>query len=615
MEEPIVIECNGVVFQAHPNGRRPTVRVLKGDEFVDRFSLDLDDLRERERALRHLVARIGEGPWLTVFRDLADALDRRKSGSGVIGGSQESNSRPFPSAGPPGKVSILPSIKGELGRIESGPWQPLPLGEAQEGTALDWLWEGFIARGMTTDLYGLWKAGKSTLLGCLLREMASGGELAGRPVARGRALVVAEESAAKWERRAQAMGIPHGAHDIIPRPFKKQAAWDEWEAFIGLVAALVRERRYALVVFDSLPNLWPVRKENEAGEVLQALRPLVAVLEAGAAVLLVRHPRKSDGEEARAGRGSGAIDGFVDVIVEFRRYRPEDKEDTRRVFSVYSREEPFEVVAEFDGSTYVALGGRAEVRREERLATLLSLLPTEPPGLTPEEVHGDWPQQPKPGVNTIKDDLAHLLARGLVLRTGEGKRGNRHRWHRPGAGGPEDSILPGSPSIEGRIETETETLGQAGLAPGPARDGAHEDGFLVEESGPTRQERGADDGPGHYYDGCAEIGPPAPRPGPYGCDGGQEEGAAPEEGSPPAAVVVPHGSSAGGHAGRVGDEEPRAGGGGETVFPAEVQRLLKVAEASTCPRCGSVDIGVPAGERLGHLICLACRFRWRPGDG
>lgn len=374
--------------------------------------------------------------------------------------------------------SILSRVERERDRIAFLAWHPVALGQVSEEAAVEWVWHGFIARGMSTDLYGLWKTGKSTLLGCLLREMAQGGELAGRPVARGLALVVSEEPAQKWARRCQELGLWEGAHDLIPRPFKKRATWEEWERFLDHLSALVRERGYSLVVLDALPNLWPVTDENDAGEVLRALRPLVGILEAGAGVLLVRHPRKSDGDEATAGRGSGAVSGFVDIIVEFRRYRPEDREDTRRVFSVYSREEPFEVVAEFDGATYTDLGSKAEVRRQDRLEAILSLLPPEPPGLTPEEVRQDWPEEPRPGLTAIKGDLAHLLSAGQVARAGDGRKGSPFRFYRPGpSGGPQNSILSGSTHIGDRIES-----GKAGDESAPFRGGdgeANPSGQLV----------------------------------------------------------------------------------------------------------------------------------------
>jgi hypothetical protein len=410
--EEVTLDFGDVRVTAHPNGRRPLTVITHGGQLVDRLKLDPDDLREREKAAEMLEARLPGRRWLSILRDVAQALAEATQVSERLVGSVPS------------------SIEREHSGTEIGGarWPVLAIGEVPEGSEVVWVWEGFIGRGLFSDLYGLWKSGKSTLVGCLLRQMATGGELAGRPVAPGRALVVSEEPAGKWARRAQELGIPMGSHDLIARPFKKRPSWEDWGALIDHVVALVRERGYSLVAFDSLPNLWCVSKENEAGEVLAALRPLVAIAEAGAGVLLVRHPRKSDGLEATAGRGSGAIGGFVDIIVEYRRYRVEDRDDRRRVLSVYSREGSFEVVAQWDGFTYLALGSRGEVRRGERLAALLSVLPSEPPGLTYEQVREAWPVEPKPGIATIKADLASLLEQGEVTRGGKGVAGDPFRW-------------------------------------------------------------------------------------------------------------------------------------------------------------------------------------------
>lgn len=243
----------------------------------------------------------------------------------------------------------------------------------------------------------------------------------------------AEESSARWRRRAGEMGIGDHLY-VIACPFKKRATWEEWEGFADHLLKLVSEHRYGLVVLDALPNLWPVFKENEAGEVLRALAPLQACAEAGAAVLLVRHSRKSDGTEATAGRGSGAVGGFVDVIVEFRRYRPEDDKDTRRVLSVFSREEPFEAVVQWDGGAqYTAIGDKADATQSDRMNVVFELL-SEQPGATIIEVLEAWPQDgvPRPGRRTLLDDLEHALSKGQVTRSGDGVRGSPRRWYLPG---------------------------------------------------------------------------------------------------------------------------------------------------------------------------------------
>src|SRR5438552_2102613 len=74
---------------------------------------------------------------------------------------------------------------------------------AAAGPVKPWLWHGYLAPGAVTLLTGRWKAGKSTLLSVLLARLKAGGELAGLPLAAGKAIVVSEESPQHWLRRSQ----------------------------------------------------------------------------------------------------------------------------------------------------------------------------------------------------------------------------------------------------------------------------------------------------------------------------------------------------------------------------------------------------------------------------
>ena len=202
------------------------------------------------------------------------------------------------------------------------------MSELRGGDDVPWVWHGYVARGFATLLVGMYKAGKSTLLSYLLRALDGGGDLAGA-VATGRALVVSEEGVALWARRRDDLGI--GDHvDLICRPFKTKPLWGAWERFVEHVGELVRQRGYALVVFDTLAGFLPVKSENEASEILRAMLPLHRITEAGAGLLLIHHPRKNDGGEGTASRGSGALLGWVDIIVELRRFAPGDRDDRSR---------------------------------------------------------------------------------------------------------------------------------------------------------------------------------------------------------------------------------------------------------------------------------------------
>jgi len=319
-----------------------------------------------------------------------------------------------------------PNIGSGVGETNSIPdsWQPVPISElSTDTTSTEWLWDGFLARGHVSDLIGYWKSGKSTLLAALLKQMEDGGMLAGRTVRPGKALVISEEPKAKWLERRGALVLEDHVH-VVSRPFPKRPNHAEWHAFTSHITKLVAENGYDLVVFDSLPNLWPVRDENDASETVTALLPLQAIATAGCAVLLLRHPRKSDGSQATAGRGSGAIAGFVDIIVEMRRYDPEQQQDTRRVLSVYSRYEPFEVVIRWNGDgQYEALGSPAAYSIEAQRQRLLEALVELGTATT-----GELAEAAELPHGTASRRLSELEAAGRVVRRGTGKRGDPYRW-------------------------------------------------------------------------------------------------------------------------------------------------------------------------------------------
>ena len=175
------------------------------------------------------------------------------------------------------------------------------------------------------------------------------------------------------------------------------------------MAGLVRREKFDVVILDTLASMSPIRNENDAAEMMAALMPLRALNVAGAAVLLIHHPRKGDAGEGQAARGSGALSGFVDVIMELRRFDASRREDARRKLTTYSRfdESPDERVIELTDDGYVDCGTRHDANRLERFSIYQKILPAQSPGLTPDEIRNQWPEMlDKPSVKTIKRDLA-----------------------------------------------------------------------------------------------------------------------------------------------------------------------------------------------------------------
>jgi len=335
----------------------------------------------------------------------------------------------------------LDSLKPRNGQTDPGGadkqarWVPRPLSVlSPEGIDVPWILPGYLARRTSTNYTGLWKIGKTTWLSYFLKA-CEGGKFCGEHVAPVSVLVVSEESETLWARRRDELGI--GDHvQVITRPFLGRPDVRTWERFIGSVAGDLQPDRFGLVVFDSLFNLWPVRDENDAAGQLTALMPLNSITESNVGLLLITHPAKADAGEGRATRGSGALSGWVDIIVEMRRYDPGRREDCRRVLTAYSRfeETPGEIVLSFDrGHGYNAVGTKSEARADDRIAQELDLLPTAAPGLTVDELLDKWPKEglPRPSSRTALSDLSGLAQRNRIGKTGKGVRSDPHRFYHP----------------------------------------------------------------------------------------------------------------------------------------------------------------------------------------
>jgi hypothetical protein len=338
-------------------------------------------------------------------------------------------------------------------------FRPIPASELGPGEAVPWLVTGYIGRGFTTLLISLWKAGKTTFVSHILAATADGGHVAG-DVSGCRVLIVTEESGALWAKRRDTIGIGDNC-DFVIKPFRGKPSQRKWAAFIDLIAGWVREGNYELVVFDTLASVAPYLDENDSAAMLATLTPLHGITEAGGAVLIVHHPRKGDGNEGQASRGSGALPGFVDCIVEMRRLNAEDRNDRRRVLASYSRfdETPDELVIELaeDESGYRIVGTKRDCSRSDRMKVIAKILPDADSPMTVDEVRAAWPDDgiPKPGKATVAADLSEGFRTGLWCRTGDGKKGSPYKYAKtafPSAVC--DSSTDGP--IGGRIESDAE---------------------------------------------------------------------------------------------------------------------------------------------------------------
>ena len=306
----------------------------------------------------------------------------------------------------------------------------VPLADLAPATEPDWVWPGYVARGAVTLFTSLWKAGKTTLLSYMLRDAYRGGGLVNKPTT-APTLIYSEEPEGIWSQRRDDLALPGESILFARRPTFAKPNAAEWLHMIDQTRQVIEDRGIGLVVFDTLPSLWPVVDENDAGESLAALAPLRDLTNAGAAVLLVCHPKKGDGSQGTATRGSGALPGFVDVILEMRRDAPDDANDRRRVLRAYGRYEstPAEQVIELGADGYAIIGDRREARARDAAEVVAGILTDSGEGATVEEIHEQWPGgAERPGIRTLRGVLNRGATDGRWTRSGTGNRNDAHRY-------------------------------------------------------------------------------------------------------------------------------------------------------------------------------------------
>jgi len=337
-------------------------------------------------------------------------------------------------------AGVLPNERAQLRPQDSIPapyentgarivFEPVPLSALGPQVPPEWIWPGYLAIGYTALFTGLWKAGKTTLVSHLIRDLGIGRGLVEKRIRR-KVLVISEEPSSLWAARRDELGI--GDHvEVIARPFKSKATVADWVMLLQGVASWVRERGYDLVIFDTVTALWPVTDENNAAEVLSALLPIHQITEGGAGVLLAHHPRKGDAGEGQASRGSGALPAFVDAIIELRRYNAEDSSDNRRVLKAYSRLDgtPPEIVLELTDRGYTVLGDASTARSEARARTIDQILEHRvSPGMTADEIRQVWPSGNRPSKRTVIEELASGFGAARWQRSGKGVKGDAYRY-------------------------------------------------------------------------------------------------------------------------------------------------------------------------------------------
>ncbi|MEK6720535.1 MAG: AAA family ATPase [Chloroflexota bacterium] len=287
--------------------------------------------------------------------------------------------------------------------------------------AIEWDWRLYVARGTITELVGRAKAaGKTTLIGHLIRAKLDGHLFLDQPTSAGAVVLLTEQPPASLRAVLERTGLSTRADLRIL--LWRDVRGSSWNAIVEGAVAECRRVGSTLLIVDTLPAFAGIKgdSENDAGAALQAIEPLQVAAAAGLAVLVVRHERKGGGEVGDSGRGSSAFTGAVDVVLRLGR-QDNPVRPTVRTLSALSRfdETPAELVIELTDSGYVALGDQTEIAFAVARQAILDVVP-EPPANGISE--GEIIRLVGGAKSTVGAALRSLL--GVeVQRDGEGRRG------------------------------------------------------------------------------------------------------------------------------------------------------------------------------------------------
>lgn len=290
-----------------------------------------------------------------------------------------------------------------------------------------WVWRGYAAKGAVTLLAGKPKAGKSTLALALTEAVAAGApHFLEKAISGGPVVYVSEEGAGTLGHK-----LPRSE---AVRVLTRDLAWPKpaWRDLVSAVVAEAARVGAVLAVVDTL-SFWgalPAEREKDAGAAQEVMEPLIEAAGEELAIVLLHHQRKGGGEDGEAIRGSGALAGAADVLLELERPSGDKAPPRQRVLFALGRYPgtPAALVIDHDAATgawgLVAEGsdrGAAGVLTAR--AAVLAAIKAAGGEITRSELEdaaGDV-RQWKPVLNGLIED-------GVVGQSGKGVKGDPHRY-------------------------------------------------------------------------------------------------------------------------------------------------------------------------------------------
>lgn len=289
---------------------------------------------------------------------------------------------------------------------------------------VDWIWEGYLAKGYITLLSGWPKAGKTTLLFQLIKAiLGKQAFLELKTKLDGKILIITEENSQFYKIRVEEAGL--SGNDVLILPGFEVDCYTK-EKVLEQIGLAINKEGASLIILDTLGEFWGVMEENSAPVVQEALKRFRTIAQLdNVALLLIHHLRKADGDYGTAHRGSGALLGAVDIGLELKYTK--DNVRNRRTITSKSRfhQTPEELMIVWDGGKYKSLGDPAHFTAEDVKKRFLEALSKD---MFEELEEIGKKMNPLPSDTLLREIAKEYREKKLVDFTGKGRKGDPYKY-------------------------------------------------------------------------------------------------------------------------------------------------------------------------------------------
>lgn len=226
-------------------------------------------------------------------------------------------------------------------------------------------------------------------------------------------LYISEEADTLLAQRAASLEF----HDDWPIGWLTREPGMTWERCVNYMKRWVYIHGNPLIIVDTLARFWSVGDENNATQVDHAINPVLEVIRnSDAAFFGIHHNRKQGGGGGMGVRGSTALTGGVDVIMELTRLSPFDHSNIRRL-QCESRygETPNLLQIRMEGDTYYVEDTDA-VNAEPTIVSVLQTFEDVPTD--------DFLFLTGLAETTVRRALLSLTQQNIITQHGRGTRGS-----------------------------------------------------------------------------------------------------------------------------------------------------------------------------------------------